>query len=94
MYSLQCSPVEGVGLRDGPVQTAGCSVANELEQKHHAVIRVLGNGQVDAFPRLGGNLNDGITNSATRQEGRRNVSMLNIVNKIYKNKNFWVSNAT
>ena len=56
----QLSPVESVGLCDCSVQTTGCAVTDQLEQKHHAVIRVLGNRQVDTFPRLGGNLDDWI----------------------------------
>lgn len=47
-------------LCDGSVQAAGCPVTDQLKQKHNAVIRVLGNCQVDTFPRLGGDLDDWI----------------------------------
>lgn len=43
-------PVEGMGLCDGPVQTTGCTVTDQLEQKHHSVVCVLGNCQVHTFP--------------------------------------------
>lgn len=40
---LLLSPVECMGLCDGPVQATGCPVTDQLEQKHHAIICVLGN---------------------------------------------------
>ena len=50
-------------LSDGSVQTTGGPVADQLEQQHHAVAGLLGHSQVDALPRLGGYLDDGIANS-------------------------------
>lgn len=61
----QLSPVEGVGLRDGAVQAAGCPVTDQLEQKHLAVTCVLGDGEIHSFSRLGGNLDDRIAHART-----------------------------
>lgn len=60
-----------MGLCNGPVQATGCSVTDELEQKHHTVTRVLGNRQVHSFPRLGGNLDDWIAYSKMRQKKKK-----------------------
>lgn len=60
-----------MGLCNGPVQATGCSVTDELEQKHHTVTRVLGNRQVHSFSRLGGNLDDWIAYSKMRQKKKR-----------------------
>ena len=68
-------------LGDGPVQTAGCPVTDELEQKHHAVVRVLGNRQVHTLPRLGGDLNDGIADSKKKDKERRLCKTKNIQHK-------------
>ena len=57
------SPIEGMRLGDGSVQATGGPVADQLEQQHHAVAGLLGHSQVDALPRLGGYLDDGIRNS-------------------------------
>ncbi len=63
-----------MGFCNGPVQAAGCTVTDQLEQKHHAVIGVLGNCQVHTFPRLGGNLDDWIAHSEMRQKGGETVT--------------------
>lgn len=55
-----------MGLCDGAVQSTGCAVAYQLEQKHNAVAGILGNRQIDTFPRLCGDLDDGITYSEER----------------------------
>lgn len=65
-----------MGLCDGPVQTAGCPVTDQLKQKHHTVICVLGNCQVDTFPRLGGDLDDWITYPK--------ISKQEVVRQLYK----------
>lgn len=57
------SPVEGVGLCDGSVQSAGCPVTDQLEQKHHTVTCILGDCQVHTFPWLCGDLDDRVTYS-------------------------------
>lgn len=72
---FKISPVEGVGLCNGPVQAAGCPVTDELKEKHCAVICVLGNRQVHRFPRLGGDLDDWVAYSEMRGK-RRNGYML------------------
>jgi len=72
---LQLSPVEGVRLCDGPVQPAGGPVTDQLEQKHHAVTRVLGHRQVHALPRLGGNLDDWIAYSAMRKTQKKPLNV-------------------
>lgn len=55
-------------LCDGSVQSAGCPVADQLKQKHHAVACVLGNRQVHRFPRLGGDLDDWIAYSSESEK--------------------------
>lgn len=45
-----CSPVEGVGLCYGPVQTTGGTVTDQLEEMHHTVVSVSGDSQVHALP--------------------------------------------
>lgn len=47
-------------LCDGAVQAAGGAVADELEHEHHVVAAVVGDRQVDALPRLRGDLDDSV----------------------------------
>lgn len=58
-----------MGLRNGPIQAAGCPVTDQLKQQHHAVARVLGDRQIHRFPGLGGDLDDWIADSSEREAG-------------------------
>lgn len=53
-------------LGDGAVQAAGRAVADELEHEHHVVTAVVGDRQIDALPRLGGDLDDGVADPERR----------------------------
>lgn len=75
VWPVHFLPIEGMGLSDSPVQTTGCPVTDQLEQKHHSVICVLGNCQVDSFSWLGGNLDDGIAYSKKRKRKRYMLNM-------------------
>lgn len=66
-FFFKPSPVEGVCLRNGSVQSAGCPVTDQLKQQHHAVARLLGYRQIHRFPGLGGDLDDWIADSSERE---------------------------
>lgn len=75
----QLSPVEGVGLRYGSVQTAGGPVTDQLEQKHDVVTHVLVNRQVHALPRLGGNLDDRVAYPGRRQIEKKLLNAVKVL---------------
>ena len=62
------SPVEGVDLCDGSVQALGRFGAHQLEVEDNAVAGVLGDRQVNVFPRVRGHLKDWVNDPVRRRQ--------------------------